>query len=184
MVEPKVIFETERLIAREWTIEDADAAFAIYRDPEVTRYLGGTGQPDPDVAYRRARLERFIKLYDELPGYGLWALVERESGALVGAAELLPLDGGPEVEIGYHLGRPWWGKGYATELARALVAYAFGQLGLTRLVGVTYPENIASQRVLLKAGLTHAGRKHVYGHDMEYFVIEGAQGALGAPGAQ
>lgn len=65
-----------------------------------------------------------------------------------------------------------WGQGYATEIARALVGYGFDLLDLDRIVGVSYPENRASCRVLEKAGLIYQGRRHAYGQDLEYYTIE------------
>ena len=174
------ILETDRLLVREWTTDDAEAAFEIYGDPEVTRYLGGTGAPDPDVAYRRERLARIVSLYPEWNGLGLWAVVEKATGELIGCGELLPLDGGPEIEVGYHLRRDRWARGYATELTKALLVYGFERMELERIVAVAYPENTASHRVLLKAGLTHHGRQHAYGHDMEYFAID--RPATNSPG--
>ncbi|MDP9367172.1 MAG: GNAT family N-acetyltransferase [Chloroflexota bacterium] len=177
----RVILETERLILREWTPEDAPAAFAIYGDPAVMRYIGAMGTPDPDVDHTRAGLERAIARYRQRPGFGFWAAVERASGEVVGAGLLVPLEGGPEVEVGYHLARWVWGRGYATELARALVAYGFDHLGLHRIVGVAYPANRASCRVLEKAGLIHQGRRRYYGQDLEYYVIERVQADAGEP---
>lgn len=175
----RVILETERLILREWTLEDAPAAFAIYGDPEVMRYIGATGSPDANVEQTRAGLERAIARYPERPGFGFWAAVERTGGAIVGAGLLKHLDGGPEVEVGYHFARRVWGQGYATELARALVAYGFDRLELNRIVGVAYPANRASCRVLEKAGLTYEGRRRYFGQDLEYYIIERSAPASG-----
>ncbi len=167
-----VILETERLILREWTLEDAPAAFAIYGDPAVMRYIGATGTPDPDVAQTRRGLERAIARYPQHPGLDFWAAVERTSREVVGAGLLKHLDRGREVEVGYHLARRVWGWGYATEIARGLVAHGFDRLGLDRIVGVAYPENRASCRVLEKAGLIYQGRRRYYGRDLEYYAIE------------
>ncbi len=98
--------------------------------------------------------------------------VERTTGELIGGGGLLPLDQGPEVEVFYHFRKASWGNGYATELTRGLIAYAFDTLDLPRVVGVAYPANIASQRVMIKAGMTHDGLRHAYGHDLEYFAID------------
>ncbi|MDP9472557.1 MAG: GNAT family N-acetyltransferase [Chloroflexota bacterium] len=182
-----MILETERLILREWTPEDAPVAFAIYGDPAVMRYIRADGRPDPDVAHTHAGLQRAIARYPQRPGFGFWAAVERTGGEVVGAGLLKDLDGGPEVEVGYHLARRVWGRGYATELARALVAYGFGRLGLNRIVGVAYPENRASCRVLEKAGLVYLGRRRYYGQDLEYYAIEhdgAAANALSLPVGQ
>ncbi len=168
----RVILETDRLILREWTLEDAAAAFVIYGDAAVMRYIGATGTPHLNVTQTRAGLERAIARYPQHPGLGFWAAVERARGEIVGAGLLQRLEGGPEVEVGYHLARRVWGQGYATEIARTLVGYGFDRLGLDRIVGVAYPENRASCRVLEKAGFIYQGRRHAYGQDLEYYIIE------------
>ncbi len=108
------IFETERLILREWTLDDAEAAFAIYGDPEVTRFLGATGETDPSLAYRRERMPAMIARYSDHPGYGIWAMAVRDSGDIIGGAGLMAIEEGPEVEIAYTLRLDAWGLGYAT----------------------------------------------------------------------
>src|SRR5881227_3139476 len=75
-----------------------------------------------------------------------------------------------EVEVGYRLSPRMWGRGYATEGARALLRYGFDVLGLYRIVGLTHPENLASQRVLCKAGLREAGWGRYYDRDLRLFV--------------
>ncbi len=172
-----MIFETERLTVRPWTADDAAAAFAIYRDPEVTRYLGNS-RTHTELADSAAWIARLAERNAALTGgLGLWAATLREADRPIGLLALAPLDGGSEIEVGYHLGRDWWGRGYATELARGGLDYGFGGLGLGRIVGVTFPENVASQRVLLKAGLRHEGRGSYYGHELEYFALDAADRA-------
>jgi RimJ/RimL family protein N-acetyltransferase len=166
-----VIFETERLIAREWSLDDAEAAFLIYGDPLVWQYLPG-GQPDLRIEETRTRLERRIALYDEMPGFGVWTLIERDTGELVGTILLLRLDNTDEYEVGYHLRRDRWGQGYATEAAAGAIAYGFDKMGLTRVVGVTDPENIASQRVLEKCGLVRDGERFHFGMTVAYFALD------------
>jgi RimJ/RimL family protein N-acetyltransferase len=166
------VLETDRLILREWTPDDAEAAFAIFGDPEVTRYLGATGEPHPDVAHTRAGMERLADRYATWNGRGNWAAVEKAAGEIVGGGGLVELEGGPDLEVFYHFRRDCWGRGYGTELTIGLISYAFERLELPRVVGVAYPANVASHRVMLKAGMTHQGRRHVYDQDMEYFVVE------------
>ena len=166
------IFETDRLILREWTIDDAEAAFAIYGDPEVTRYLGATGEPDPSLAYRQERMPAMVARYTDHPGYGIWAMVRRDDGEIIGGTGLMTLEEGPNVEIAYTLRHDAWGMGYATEVARGTIAYGFDALALEKLVGVAYPENVASHKVLLKAGMRHLGPRLAYGHQLEWFEIE------------
>jgi [ribosomal protein S5]-alanine N-acetyltransferase len=165
-----VIFETDRLIVRRWTLADAEAAFAIYGDPEVWRSMGG-GPGHADVAHSRERLGEIVASYDRRPGFGLWAIVERATGEIVGTVLLVPLDGGPEIEVGYHLARSAWGRGIATEAARGAIRYGFETIGLARIVGVVHPANRASRRVLEKCGLVDDGRGTYYGWDLERLAI-------------
>ena len=97
-------------------------------------------------------------------GYSFLAVTERATGALVGDGGLHPLGGdGPDVELGYTLARSAWGRGYATELGRALVAYAFDVLGVPRVVAQVEPANAASRHVLEKLGMTRARERTAYG---------------------
>ena len=169
------VFETERLILREWTIDEVEAVFAIYGDPEVTRYLGSTGDPDPSLEYRRERMPAMVARYADHPGYGIWAMELKENGDVIGGAGLVTLEDGPEVEIAYTLRRDAWGKGYATEVAIGTIAYGVDVLGLSKRVGVAYPANVASHKVLLKAGMRHLGRRPAYGHELEWFEVERAE---------
>lgn len=147
--------ETERLIIRDWSPEDAVAAFAIYGDPEVMRYVGN-GKPFESLEQTKEILGRIIARTKDQP-LGFWAVENKPTGELIGGALLQDLPDHSDVEVGYHLGKPWWGKGYATELSTALVRYGFDTLKLNKIVGVTYPENLPSQRVLTKSGLSHVG---------------------------
>lgn len=170
----KVIFETERLIVREWTLDDVEAVFEIYRNPNVHRFLsGGPGHVDHEES--RATLERWIARYAQFPGYGFWAIVERSTGSIIGSAAVKPLSDGPEIEVGYHLAEPAWGKGYATEIAIGGVEYGFNVMGLDRIVGVCNPQNQASFRVLQKAGLKSEGLRFHYGGEAEYLAITRAE---------
>jgi RimJ/RimL family protein N-acetyltransferase len=142
--------ETDRLDLRPLTIADLGALHELYADPGAMRFAGG---PTGSVEESEARLRRLIE-HQERHGFSLWAVVERESANVIGDAGLVLLEfRGPEIELAYRLKTPAWGKGYATEAATAWVAYAFDELGLARIVAVTHPENVASQRVLEKVGM-------------------------------
>jgi [ribosomal protein S5]-alanine N-acetyltransferase len=131
------------------------------------RWAGG---PSSDVEHSARRLQRFID-HRERYGFSFGAVVERTTGTVIGDAGLIRLAfRGPEVELGYRLKVPYWGKGYATEVARAWLAYGFDELALDRIVGVTNPDNVASQRVLEKIGMHREGTT-TYGEGEEVFLF-------------
>jgi ribosomal-protein-alanine N-acetyltransferase len=95
----------------------------------------------------------------------------RSSDEVIGVTGLTHLDDGPEVEVGYRFLNRCWGRGYATEAARASIAYGFSELGLDRIVAVTLPKNIASRRVMEKCGMSFVGVMHVYGSAQVKYAI-------------
>jgi RimJ/RimL family protein N-acetyltransferase len=116
------------------------------------RWIGAGDAYSRDVAESEARLEQLIA-HQERHGFSIWAVTERDSGSVLGDAGLVHwAHRGPEVELAYRLGKAHWGQGYATEAARAWVEAGLGDLGLGRIVAATYPDNIASRRVLEKSG--------------------------------
>ena len=156
---------TARLRLRPFEERDADALFAVFSDPAVGRFVGGPHASPDDSAALIAR----NRAHHARHGHSLWAVEERESGVLVGEAGLQLLElVGPETEIGWTLGSPWWGRGYATEAARAWLDAAFTTLGLDAVIATVLPENAASHAVARRLGMEHAGRRHVHGaeHDV------------------
>lgn len=158
---PDLITQTERLTLRVPTMDDVDVLAAYWSDPETMKYIGkaGTGWTREQVVERIERAMRFCSEH----GMTFWTVVENESGTVIGQGGLVPIEfNGPEIELGYRLGKPHWGKGYATEIARASAAYGFERFGHDRLVAVSYPENIASRMVLEKTGFEERGLTDVY----------------------
>ena len=152
-------------------MEDLDAHAEIMRDPMVTRYLPrGPFAPDDARDVSKRVLTHFIAHW-ERHHFGAWAAVDKSSGALLGQCGLNYLPDDPEVEVLYLLAQAAWGRGLATEGARAAVDYGFTQAGLARIVGITMPENIASQRVLEKAGLRYEKDGTYYGVRAKYFAL-------------
>jgi ribosomal-protein-alanine N-acetyltransferase len=146
---------TERLRIRPFTLDDAEAMYRVWGDPEVMRYI--PREPAKSVDEIRERLERTLATPRER-GMGVWAITRRDDDAAIGVAALVAVEGkGPEIEVAYHLARDAWGKGYATEAAAACVRYGFDEIGLERITGLTFPANIASQRVLEKIGMKRLG---------------------------
>jgi ribosomal-protein-alanine N-acetyltransferase len=165
-----VILETPRLVLRTWTLDDAEAAFAVYSDPEVMRFL--SGPPARDVEETRARLAARPIAQQERYGFCLWAVVEKATGTVIGSCGLKHLDDGPDVEVGYHLARSAWGKGYATEAAAACLRYGFERLGLRRILAVVNPANGASRRVLEKIGMRFEGMGRYYNQELRVYAAD------------
>lgn len=161
-------FETERLVARDWRREDAEAAYRIYRDEDVVRFLGSVPQPVESLDGMRERIDRWLAAKRD-DGYGFWAL-QTKDGTLVGATLCKPLPGADEVEIGWHLGKAHWGRGYATESGAGAARYAFETLGLDVVYAVVVRENAASLAVARRIGMTYEGSTdRYYGRELELF---------------
>lgn len=143
---------TERLELRRWREEDLDEYAAIAADPEVTRYLGAGGPLDRAGAWRQIAL---FMGHREMRGWTTSAVIERRSGRLIGRGGLWEPAGWPGLEVGWILARSVWGRGYATELGRAVRDYAFIDLGRSHLISVIQPANLASIRVAEKIGATY-----------------------------
>lgn len=147
------ILETERLILRCLSMDDLDALAVLYQDFEVRQYF-----PEGTLTYEETKeeLEWIINVYYRQYGYGLWATILKDTGALIGRCGLLPwtIEQRSEVEVAYLLARRYWGQGLATEAARAIARYGFEQLNIPRLICLIDAENQASQRVATKIGMT------------------------------
>ncbi len=143
-------FHTPRLILRPRTMADFDACYAMDREPEMTRYIKG---PWHDEAAHRAFLKDRIER-DWPAGLGYWTMFSGETGDFLGWTLLIPLDGvGPDVEIGWRLPRAAWGKGYATEAAKPILAHAFESAGVARVIAEIDPRNAPSRNVAEKIGM-------------------------------
>jgi RimJ/RimL family protein N-acetyltransferase len=151
--------ETPRLELRPFSTDDAPAAHRIYSDPEVMRYVA-TG-PLADEAMTVRLLQDYMA-HQRAWGYSFWAVVERSSGALIGDAGLYRTPAG-EVELGYTLGKSWWGRGYATEAAAKWLEAAFGPLRIAEVIALAEPANVASLRVLEKVGMRRMGERSAFG---------------------
>ena len=148
----KIILETPRLILRHQVPADLDDLWALYCDPEITKYI-----PDAPRTREEAReeLEWHMNGHHRNPDLGLWATIHKETDKFIGRCGLLPwtIEDQQEVEVAYTIARSYWGHGLATEAAQAILQYGFEILNLSRLVSLIEPENIASQRVAEKIGM-------------------------------
>ena len=170
-----MVFETERLRLREMDRRDFRDLCEILQDKEVM------------YAYKHAFSDREVwewlwkqeKRYQE-DGFGLWAMILKETGEMVGQCGLTMQDIGrsePVLEIGYLLKKAHWRRGYATEAARGCREYAFQTLGAGEVFSIIRENNFPSQRVALRNGMTLRGQfiKHYYGMDMPHFIYSVAQ---------
>lgn len=156
-----VYLETERMILRRFTLDDVDLVTALDADPAVMRYING-GRPTPRDEIRDDYLPWWLAYYERGDRYGFWAAIEKETGAFLGWFHLRPQPEDPddEPELGYRLCAAAWGQGYATEGSRALIARAFTELGARRVYATTMAVNVASWRVMEKAGLRYVRTFH------------------------
>jgi RimJ/RimL family protein N-acetyltransferase len=151
----QIFLETDRLLLRRLTEADVDHLVELDSDPAVMRFLTG-GAPTPRDVIEREILPRFLRSYESFDGFGVWAAIEKATGDFLGWFSFHPSDGAgaDEVALGYRLRQAAWGKGYATEGARALIRKGFTELGVQCVFATTYQDNLASRRVMEKAGLT------------------------------
>lgn len=135
----------------------------VFGDPEVMRF----GDGPQSAEWVSDWLDSCFDGYEQR-GYGPWAVVEKAGGEVIGYCGLFyfpDINGRPEIEIGYRLARGWWGRGCATEAVIAVRDYAFNALGLSRLVALIDPVNVASIRVAEKAGMRYETDVMLEGYD-------------------
>jgi len=147
---------------------DAEDLHAVYSDPSTFEYIGSDPTRSIEETLERIALKA---AHHDRHGFALWSVIERASGRVVGDCGLQMLEGGPDVEVGYKLGREYRGRGYATEGARASLDFGFEQAGLDRIVAVTSPVNRPSRNVMEKLGMTLVGPGRHYGRETVLYEI-------------
>jgi RimJ/RimL family protein N-acetyltransferase len=156
MFEPGDRLHTERLMARRFTRDDTETLCRLYADPAVMRHAGGIMTRETALASMQARI---FDYYAPNPGLGQWATIERASGECVGLHLLASVRGEFHIQVGFLLFPQFWSKGYATEMARAVLEHGFSTLRLPRIVAITDLDNRASQHVLAKLGMRRNGER-------------------------
>jgi RimJ/RimL family protein N-acetyltransferase len=152
------VLETDRLTMRGFGNDDLDEMAAINADPEVTRWVGDDDGLSREDTWRRMA---YWVGHWELRGFGQWALVERETGRMVGRAGLLEPEAWPAIEVGWLVGREHWGRGFAPEAGRAAMDWARDELGLTHIISLIEDANERSARVAEKLGMQVEGRTKI-----------------------
>jgi [ribosomal protein S5]-alanine N-acetyltransferase len=145
------VLETERLILRHLMQDDVDAMFAVIGDPETMKFYPQTFTREDALRWIARSQERY-----RTDGYGLFAVVLKSSSEVIGNCGLMrqEVEGESMLEVGYHFRRDHWGRGYATEAARACMAHAFRNLAAGKIVSLIVPENLPSRRVAERNGMT------------------------------
>ena len=160
---------TSRLTLRPFTQDDDKYLHRIMNQPDILQYFPRTDPPD---------LERVRKIIEhqlthwEKHRLGWWAVVPQGQTELIGWNGLQYLPETDEVEVGYLLSKQFWGQGYATEGAKASLEFGFEKLGLEQIIGLTHPENMASQNVLKKCGMRYMEQKEYFGMQLFRFVLK------------
>ena len=168
---------TAHLTLRQFAPTDADALHLILSTPDILRYFPTPGAPSLERTTRI--VNRQIEQWQTV-GYGWWALTPRAEDRLIGWGGLQFLPETDETEVGYLLAQPAWGQGLATEAARAAVAYAFEHFDFPELIGITHPDNIASQRVLQKAGMHFSRADRYFNMDCFRYAVAAPHAILSA----
>lgn len=159
-----LIATTERLTLRHFHILDAESMYRVFGDPDVMRFGDGVQTKDWVQDWLHTCLERYHLTW----GFGPYAVVKIPNQEVIGYCGLFyfpEVNGRPEVEIGYRLAHSAWGKGYATEAARAVRDHAFHTLGIERLIALIDPSNTASIRVAEKIGMRYETDVMFEGYD-------------------
>ena len=159
------MIETERLLIRKFTLDDADAYLRLNSDPDVLRYTGDPPIESLDES-REVLLNYPLRDY-EVYGYGRLACIEKSSGQLIGFAGLKYIEDIDEIELGFRFLREYWGKGYATESSLGVLEHGRRELGLDRIVALVTPENRNAVKTLLKLGMVFERKVRLSGEDTD-----------------
>ena len=160
--------ESERLIFRNFTLDDLPMLIEQRSDPEVNKFLGGTKLQNPEALDKRIRF--YMSCYDS-HGFGMCAMLWRPTGEMIGSAGLQPLDGTDEIEVGYSMIREYWGRGIGTEAARAWLEHGFKDHDLNRIVAVAHTENWASRHIMEKLGMHYEKTEFHYDAECAFYAI-------------
>lgn len=163
------ILETPRLILRHFKAADLDSFAEMVADPDVIRYATTAGKPlSRDQAWNWMSLDEG---HWNLRGYGMWAVEEKGTHQLIGRIGLQFPEGFPDIEVGWMLGKPYWGKGYATEGAIASIQFGFRELDREDFISMIHPANEASIRLAGRIGEICEGEIDFFGHKVLLYRI-------------
>ena len=162
------LVETNRLLLRMFEAGDLDSAFRLFNDEEVQKYLSSENRRTCEQM--KFTLRNLVKRWQER-GFGLWCVSEKGSDKMFGYCGFQYLDKTPDVEVLFAFFKDYWGKGFATEAAKACLKFGFEELHLKKMFAATHPENTASRCVLEKIGMVCQEKTTHYGIDTITYVI-------------
>jgi RimJ/RimL family protein N-acetyltransferase len=164
---PWTILETQRLKLREITVKDVDFLYEIYKDPSISKFTNNLYEDkSEEIAYTKNYIEKVYPFY----GFGMWVVIEKESGRVIGRAGFNFRDDYAGLELGYIIGEKFQNQGYATEICKAILEYALLELQVQEIRALSHPENLASIRVCEKIGMHPDGEVEIDGKMLKQFV--------------
>ncbi|MGI8884939.1 MAG: GNAT family N-acetyltransferase [Pyrinomonadaceae bacterium] len=162
------MLETERLFIRKFTGDDLSKLIELRSDPEVYKYIGGLKKQNPDSIEKR--LQFYIDCYEKC-GFGMCAMLWKETGEMFGWSGLQPLEETGETEVAYGMATNFWRRGIGIECAKAWLDYGFAKSNLDRIVAIAVPENTGSWRIMEKLGMRFVKIENHYGLDCKFYSI-------------
>lgn len=154
----KMIIETERLYLREFTVNDGQLLVDLNTNPEVIKYLH---EATPTYAEAVKIIEEIILPQYQLYNHGRWAVHLQNTHEFIGWCGLKYVKERNEIDLGYRFFQQHWGKGFATEAAKAAIVYGFNQLNLQEIIAMAHVENVGSQNVITKCGMQFYGEDFI-----------------------
>jgi ribosomal-protein-alanine N-acetyltransferase len=161
-----IVFETERLLVRRYTMADEEYFFRLNNDPDVVRYI----RPPKSRQESHEFLLHNLSMYEQFPFMGRWAMLHKTTGSFIGSFAVFPVENTTDIQLGYSLFKEHWRNGYATESTLAGRQYAFDNLCLKEIYAITEQANTASQKTLLKCGFTRVNDKVENGKTLFRFI--------------
>jgi RimJ/RimL family protein N-acetyltransferase len=164
----KPLIKTARLYLRPFIPEDVETFHAIWNDSEVRKFLWDDQPVSIEIAQVAVRVS--IELFEN-QGFGMWVMIHKADDTIIGSCGFRFFADTPEIELLYAILPTYWGQGLTAEAARAVVRYAFEELGFERIIGLANVENAASLRVMEKAGMKFEKHEDCLGEPMAYYAI-------------
>lgn len=166
-----IILETERLILRQFSVDDAEDMFSNWaNDEEVTKYM--TWLPHQDIKVTKGLLNSWVNGYNSLENYN-WAIVPKNYGKVVGSISVVEISNTMErCEVGYCLSKSYWNQGIMTESLTAIIKYLFNEIGFNRIQATHNIANVASGKVMLKSGMIYEGKLSKYNKSNKGIFID------------